>query len=60
MTSFEEEIANNLIDLAIENEWCDIERIDVEWILEEEIDNILQIIDKKTATDESGTIIRRQ
>lgn len=59
MTNFEEEIANNLIDIAIENGWYDIERADVEWILGEEIDNILQIVNNKTTTNEEGKIIRR-
>lgn len=54
-----EEIADNLIDLGIENEWCDIERADVEWCIGSIIDDILQIINKKIIINDNGVIERR-
>lgn len=54
-----EEIADNLIDLGIENEWCDIERADVEWCIGSIIDDILKIINKKIIINDNGVIERR-
>ena len=54
-----EEIADNLIDLAIENEWCSIERDDVEWCMGDIVSTILDIINKKSFFNDDGLIERR-
>lgn len=54
-----EEIADNLIDLGIENEWCDIERADVEWCMGDIVGSILDIINEKSFINDDGLIERK-
>ena len=59
-----EEMANDLIDLAIENEWYDIEKDDIEWYLGDVLEDIYvsvsHFIDKETIINEDTGIIERK
>ena len=54
-----EEIADNLIDLGIENEWCCIERDDVEWCIGDIVGSILDIVNEKSFINDDGLIERK-
>lgn len=59
-----EEMANDLIDLAIENEWYDIEKDDIEWYLGDVLEDIYvsvsHFIEKQTTINEDTGIIERK
>ena len=56
-------IANNIIDEAIEKEWCNIEKSDVIYHLNEDIENIyytiMNVIDRMIITNDDGFIERK-
>lgn len=54
-----EEIADDLIDLGIENEWCCIERDDVEWCMGDIVSSILDIVNEKSFINDDGLIERK-
>lgn len=58
-----EYITNQLIDLAIQNKWIDIDREDIVWFLTETFENIITTIenriDRESEHDENGYIRRR-
>ena len=56
-------IANEIINIAIENRWFDIGKDDIEWYLEEDINNMCTLIkntiESMIAIDDYGNIKRR-